>query len=299
MFELSLFKLIRSFLLVAFIGAFEYRRGSFTISGAIVGCFICFFIAYANIVFLLVMITFVLSGSISTRYKHEIKQMKFSEDTGKNSKKSKARNHIQVLCNGGIASVYACLYCWKTNFSGRVVPIDFQDESSIYSIGFLFTIVCCCADTLASEIGSVLSKENPRLLTNPFRSVPVGTNGGISTVGSLWSLIGGGIVGLSYIIGNLIFCRPEQLSNTTFIHLQILFHSIMFGLLGSLIDSLLGATLQFSGFDQERNIVVQSPGESIQRISGRDILSNNQVNLISSFLTSIIAIYMLPKCIMT
>ncbi len=144
-------------------------------------------------------------------------------------------------------------------------------------------------------MGSVLARNNPRLLTNPFRTVPVGTNGGISFAGCLFSLFGGFIVSLSYIIGNMLFCRAEHLKNTSMINLQILFYGTLFGLLGSLIDSVLGATLQFSGYDRERNVTVQKPGPSIERISGRNILSNNQVNILSSFLTSIIAIWILPK----
>ncbi|CAF1445975.1 unnamed protein product [Rotaria sordida] len=127
-----------------------------------------------------------------------------------------ARDHIQVLCNGSIACLYAIGYCWKRNYSGLSVPIDNKYASSIYSIGFIFTIACCCDDTLASEFGSVQAQNNPRLLTNPFRIVPVGTNDAISLVGC------------------------------------------------SSIDSLLGATLQFSGYDRERNVTVQIPGPSIE-----------------------------------
>ena len=150
---------------------------------------------------------------------------------------------------------------------------------------------------LASELGTVLAKNNPRLLTNPFRTVPVGTNGGISFAGCLVSLLGGFIIGLSYIIGNMIFCRSYYLSNTMMINIQLLFYCTLFGLVGSLIDSLLGASLQFSGYDRERNMTVQKDGPSIEKISGRNILSNNQVNLISSFLTSILAVWILPNII--
>jgi uncharacterized membrane protein len=150
---------------------------------------------------------------------------------------------------------------------------------------------------IASELGTVLAKNNPRLLTNPFRTVPVGTNGGISFAGCLVSLLGGFIVGLSYIIGNMIFCRSDYLSNTLMINIQLLFHCTLFGLVGSLIDSLLGATVQFSGYDRERNMTVQKDGPSIEKISGRNILSNNQVNFVSSFLTSILAVWILPNVI--
>jgi len=296
--DISLFKLLRSFLLILFIAIVEYRRGSFTFSGAIIGFIICFIIAYSNIVFAFVMITFVLSGSLATRYKFDLKQSKINEnDREINTKKYKksARDYKQVLSNGAIACFYAIGYCWKTNFSGLSLPIDNKHESSIYSIGFLFTLVCCCGDTLASEFGSVLAKNNPRLLTNPFRIVPVGTNGGISYAGCLFSLFGGFIISLSYIIGNMIFCRSDHLINTLIINIQLILYCTLFGLLGSLIDSLLGSTVQFSGYDRERNVTVQKPGPSIERISGRNILSNNQVNLISSFLTSIIAIWILPK----
>lgn len=149
--EFSLFKFLRSFLLVLFIAIVEYQRGSFTLSGTITGFFLCFIIGYANIVFLFVMIVFVLSGSFATRYKFDVKQSKIYENDHQiNVKKYKktARDHIQTLSNGAIGCLYAIGYCWSTNYSGISLPIDNKHPSSIYSIGFLFTIVCCCGDTL-------------------------------------------------------------------------------------------------------------------------------------------------------
>ena len=296
--DFSLWIFVRSFVLVAFIAIFEYKRGSFTRLGALTGFVLCLIIAYSNIVFLFVMIALVLSASISTRYKFDLKQSKILENDHKIDTKlykRTVRDHIQVLSNGAIAGLYAIGYLWQTNCSGISYPIDRNlSSSSIYSIGFLTTIACCCGDTLASELGSVLSKNNPRLVTNPFRIVPIGTNGGISLAGCLASLFGGFLIGLSYFLGNFLFCRTEYLSETLLIHIQLLIYCTLFGLLGSIIDSILGATLQFSGYDRERNVTVQKPGPSVERISGRNLLSNNQVNVLSSFLTSIIAIWVSP-----
>ncbi len=158
--DLSLFKIFRSFLLVLFIAIVEYRRGSFTLPGAITGFILCFITAYSNIVFLFVMVTLVLSSSFATRYKFDLKQSKINENDHeidfKRYKKT-VRDHIQVLCNGAIACLYAIGYCWKTNYSGISLPIDNKHESSIYSIGFITTIACCCGDTLG-KIGIFFEK---------------------------------------------------------------------------------------------------------------------------------------------
>tara|TARA_B100000614_G_C14160677_1_gene332567 strand:+ start:186 stop:518 length:333 start_codon:yes stop_codon:yes gene_type:complete len=60
------------------------------------------------------------------------------------------------------------------------------------------------------------------------------------------------------------------------------------GLLGSLVDSLCGATLQYSGYSWELEKVVQRPGDGVARISGRPLLDNNQVNLLSASITACI-----------
>lgn len=58
------------------------------------------------------------------------------------------------------------------------------------------------------------------------------------------------------------------------------------GLFGSLLDSLLGATMQYSGFDAAKGKLVSRPGPGVERISGLPWLSNNMVNLVSASATS-------------
>jgi uncharacterized membrane protein len=58
------------------------------------------------------------------------------------------------------------------------------------------------------------------------------------------------------------------------------------GLLGSFIDSLLGATLQYSGVLPGSGQVVNQPGKGAVHVSGLDVLSNNAVNAAAAALTA-------------
>ena len=63
------------------------------------------------------------------------------------------------------------------------------------------------------------------------------------------------------------------------------------GFLGSFIDSIMGATLQYSGVNKKSGAIVEKPSKdanSVEHISGSDILDNHEVNLLSSLVTAII-----------
>jgi uncharacterized protein (TIGR00297 family) len=85
------------------------------------------------------------------------------------------------------------------------------------------------ADTWATELG-VLSRAAPRLITS-FRPAEAGASGAVSAAGTLAALGGAAFVGAAAALG-----RPELW--------RFLPWAALAGLAGSLVDSLLGATLQ-------------------------------------------------------
>ncbi|CAL5201521.1 unnamed protein product [Lathyrus oleraceus] len=113
-----------------------------------------------------------------------------------------------------------------------------------------------------------------------------GTNGGVTKVGLLAAAVGGSVIGLSYVL--LEFSTIKCGCDRVLKQLLVIPIATTAGLGGSIIDSLLGETLQFSGFCSIRQKVVGKPGPTIKKISGLSILDNNAVNFVSILLTTIL-----------
>ena len=115
------------------------------------------------------------------------------------------RNHRQVLANGGVAALAALAGSW---------------------IAFAGALAAATADTWASEIGRH-SRTPPRLITNGT-PVPTGTDGGMTLLGTAAGIAGAGLIAaLSYVLGQ----RDAPAIAVA-------------GVVGMLVDSMLGATVQ-------------------------------------------------------
>ncbi|MBV9601539.1 MAG: DUF92 domain-containing protein [Chloroflexi bacterium] len=121
--------------------------------------------------------------------------------------KGSRRDAWQVLANGGVATLCA---------------VAGQPQ------GLVGALAAAGADTWATELG-LLSRSPPRLVTS-LRRVPAGTSGGVTPLGLLASVGGAVAVGAGYAaLGG---------------EASALRRSLVGGLSGALVDSLLGATLQ-------------------------------------------------------
>ncbi|KAG0188110.1 Transmembrane protein 19 [Apophysomyces sp. BC1034] len=132
----------------------------------------------------------------------------------------------------------------------------------------------------ASELG-ILNTSNPILITR-FKRVPPGTNGGVSPLGLGASVAGGAVIGLA---GSVALALDKRCQGFSW---EIVILGTLAGLGGSLIDSLLGATVQRSLYSEKQKMIVPTEQQdpNVVVISGYDILDNHQVNFVSSLLTS-------------
>ena len=194
------------------------------------------------------------------------------------------RNWVQVVCNGGVASMCALLYLAEVGMTEVPLraPGGVPDTPSLLSLAILAALSCSCGDTWASEVGSVIGGK-PRLITN-WKPVPTGTNGGITAVGVACSIAGGAVIGLSHFATLLVFWKFPDV--TWLSQTPLIWVGALSGLTGSLVDSLLGAMLQFSGFSEKLGRVVNVPGQGVTHVSGWDVLDNHTVNLLSSLITA-------------
>lgn len=96
------------------------------------------------------------------------------------------------------------------------------------------------------------------------------------------------MVGLAYFIALICFVNfSEHLLSVTS-QVPVILIGGLAGLLGSVIDSILGATVQFSGYSEELGHMVNEDAPRVKHISGINILDNHQVNFVSSLLTALI-----------
>ncbi|XP_061715949.1 transmembrane protein 19 [Cydia pomonella] len=264
-------------IMIAFYG---YRKKSLNLSGAILGFFVGFVLTLSNFCFLATLFTFFVTSSKATKFRPHLKR-KIEEDF----KEGGQRNWIQVLCNGGMATQLGILYLMDVGASEK--PIDFLNyyRASWLSMGILGVFSCCNGDTWASELGTVLAKSEPFLITS-LKRVPPGTNGGVTIIGTLFSIVGGTIIGISQYLAMLYFTDKASWENAPPQWPVILFGALA-GFLGSLIDSLMGATLQYSGLDKDGKIVSHS-SKTVKHLSGRNILDNHSVNLITTVIMGLL-----------
>jgi uncharacterized protein (TIGR00297 family) len=205
-------QIVFAFLLSGLVAAPAYWRGSLAVSGAagalLVGTIIY---GFGGWVWGILLALFFVSSSLLSHYKEQEKKA-----AAEKFDKGHRRDLGQVLANGGAGAIVALLH--------GLFP------SPLWLPLFLGTIATVTADTWATELGT-LSRRPPRLITTG-RVVPVGTSGGVSPFGTAVSFIGGLLIGLS--AGLLTQNNSVALTITGGVG----------GLVGSLFDSLLGATVQ-------------------------------------------------------
>jgi len=270
-------------LIAAFISSLiaikAYRRKSLDLTGAISGFLVMTVHIALGYRYGAMLLVFFFTSSKLTKVGEE-KKRRVDADF----KEGGQRNWTQVLFNSGIAAVLVVVMWTLTGWQDKC--LDSKESTLITSLigGIIGHYSCCNGDTWSSEIG-ILSDAQPRLITT-FKPVRRGTNGGVTIAGLLAAAAAGSVIGLTFVVVG--FFTTKCAHDVALKQLLVIPLSALAGLCGSLIDSLLGATLQFSGFCTVRNKVVGKPGPTVKKISGVTILDNNGVNLVSILLTTVL-----------
>ncbi len=136
--------------------------------------------------------------------------------------KGSERDAGQVLANGGIAGLAVLAH------------VAFP-QSPLPWLAFAGALAAANADTWATELGT-LSPQLPRKITT-FKMVERGTSGGVTLTGTFAALCGSAFIALlAFLIPPGELVNGQNVSWFGFISVA--------GLGGSLVDSLLGASLQ-------------------------------------------------------
>jgi uncharacterized protein (TIGR00297 family) len=255
-------QLLIGVLLAVVIALVAWRAGSLSISGAwaavLTGGLI---LSLGGLDWAVLLLIFFISSSALTKAFSQ-RKASLAEKFSKGSQ----RDWGQVLANGGMGALLAV---------GFAIPPHYQ----WMWLAFAGAMAAVNADTWSTELG-VLSEIPPRLITTG-QKVERGTSGGITVAGILAALGGATLIGIATIL--------LSASQRWFIALVII---ILGGLVGSLFDSLLGATVQAIYWcptcnkETERH-PLHTCGSPTQQIRGLSWINNDVVNFACSVMGAI------------
>jgi uncharacterized protein (TIGR00297 family) len=235
---------------------FLTKSGSVTAIG--IGLLICYGIGMKGLIILGI---FFASSSLWSVYRRKDKMV-----AEEKHEKGSRRDYQQVLANGGMAALISILYGF------------FQTDNLL--IAFCVFIATSNSDTWASEIG-ILSKKRPYSVRT-FSVVERGTSGAVSLLGTMAAVMGALVIAISS------FCL---------FHLELseLWVIFIFGFLGNVIDTFLGAYVQAVYMCSSCGVETEKVSHCQRRTSlirGRTFFNNDVVNFISGFAPAIAILLM-------
>jgi uncharacterized protein (TIGR00297 family) len=231
---------VGALLTLSFTALARWMRGV-TNAGAFAGALCCFilFIGGGPTAFAALITVFALAW-ITTRIGYHRKQ------TLGVAEKREGRKASQVVANLGVATVCAAVYAINSaRFGGR---------NLIFLLAMSAALSEAAADTVSSELGQAFGGKAWLITTG--KSVPAGTNGGVTLTGTLAGIAAAVIVSTVCFFGGL-------LPRSWFVI------SVVAAILGTIADSILGAWLE-----------------------QRHLLNNDAVNFLSTLVAALVSFWL-------
>tara|TARA_B100001750_G_C15421397_1_gene553135 strand:+ start:132 stop:983 length:852 start_codon:yes stop_codon:yes gene_type:complete len=258
---------------ITILGIIALKFNSITFSGLVASVVIGYIVmVIGGPHYLILLIIFFVSSSIFTKIQKKL---------NKSSKKhSSPRSYINILANGVTPTFLIILTIFLyDNYTWNSVTL-LNGDINIIGLCFIGSIVVTTADTFSTEIG-LINKSKPRLITNLTKYVSKGDSGGVTLSGLLASIFAGIIISLTVFFTFEIF------------HFSLFLIITLVGILGSLFDSILGATIQYKGQCVSCKLHVETyihHNKPTIQLQGSKYITNNSVNFLSSIFGSILII---------
>lgn len=249
------------------IGALAYWRKMLT-RGGVMGSMTVGTVVFAvgGVAWSAVVVIFFASSSLLSRISSERKRRVASDKFSKPG----ARDWLQTMANGGAGTLAALLY--------GIMPA----HPTWLRSAFVGAFATAAADTWATEIGT-LARAQPRLITSG-RPVVAGTSGGVTGLGTLAAVVGAATVGLA---ADIAIHRTSPRRGRLPVGRLVAIGACA-GLLGAMVDSLLGATVQrmnwCPGCESETERTIHRCGTETKYLRGLRWMDNDAVNLLSTFI---------------
>ena len=246
-----------------------------TISGALTAWFLAFVVLFLAKWSIFPLVTFLVLGSLAGKIRANAKD-------GGDAKQGKARDHWQVLANGGIFMLLAMLAFlnesgWLDSFLGiHTEVLRFSETCHLLA---LISLSVSCSDTLSSDFGRVWGG-NPRNIITGKRMIK-GVSGGVTGAGFVGAFLGA--------VSIAIFVFWTELSSLGS-SVSAFWLLAFFGFIGSILDSVLGVLFQAKYLDEMGNQVDSSDSGRRSMAAGYRWVTNDVVNAITGVLMLLVAV---------
>jgi uncharacterized protein (TIGR00297 family) len=246
-----------------------------TVSGALMAWFLAFVVLFLAKWSIFPLVIFLVLGSLAGKIRANAKD-------GGDAKQGKARDHWQVLANGGIFMLLAMLAFlnesgWLESFLGiHAEVLRFSETCHLLA---LISLSVSCADTLSSDFGRVWGG-SPRNIITGKRMIK-GVSGGVTGAGFVGAFLGA--------VSIAIFVFWTELSSLGS-SVSAFWLVAVFGFIGSILDSVLGVLFQAKYLDEMRNQVDSSDSGRRSMAAGYRWVTNDVVNAITGVLMLLVAV---------